>query len=232
MADFAPYQNSPEVERALSPPPRRSTSRSPQGSRGGPQGGGHHRSNLSSSSAALPPPSQFTDDDYSNGVTGGGGGGYIRTGGYQGGYQDIAGGDDGGGVGGAGGDLDSSGGIGGTGGRLGVNLFETSLPMRMDYEAMLSYILLPPAGGVLLLIIEHKSDYVRFHAYQSSLLFTTLFLLHLILSFSSILSWLLFTADMFLILFLAWHAYKDADLLDRFEVPFFGRLASDFVDAE
>ena len=46
-------------------------------------------------------------------------------------------------------------------GRLGVNLFETSLPLRLDYEAMLAYLLLPPAGGVLLLVLEHKSDYVR-----------------------------------------------------------------------
>lgn len=38
----------------------------------------------------------------------------------------------------------------------------------------MAYILLPPAAGVLLLITEHKSDYVRFHAWQSSLLFTFL----------------------------------------------------------
>ena len=43
-----------------------------------------------------------------------------------------------------------------------MNLFETSLPIRLDYEAMLAYLLLPPAGGVLLLIAEHKSDYVRY----------------------------------------------------------------------
>ena len=59
-----------------------------------------------------------------------------------------------GGFGGGGGDLE---------GRIGVdvNLFETSLPLRLDYEAMLAYLLLPPVGGVLLLIVEHKSDYVR-----------------------------------------------------------------------
>lgn len=58
----------------------------------------------------------------------------------------------------------------------------------------MAYVLLPPAGGVLLLIMEHKSDYVRygwwwcsrswgrvmlmrmdrFHAWQSSLLFAFL----------------------------------------------------------
>ncbi len=47
-------------------------------------------------------------------------------------------------------------------GRLDVNLFETSLPIRLDYEAMLAYLLLPPAGGFFLLVMEHKSDYVRY----------------------------------------------------------------------
>lgn len=46
-------------------------------------------------------------------------------------------------------------------GRANINLFETSLPLRLDFEAMLAYLLLPPAGGVLLLVLERKSDYVR-----------------------------------------------------------------------
>ena len=46
-------------------------------------------------------------------------------------------------------------------GRLDVTLFETSLPLRLGYEACLAYLLLPPAGGVFLLLVEHKSDYVR-----------------------------------------------------------------------
>ncbi|RDL42238.1 uncharacterized protein BP5553_02217 [Venustampulla echinocandica] len=41
-----------------------------------------------------------------------------------------------------------------------LNEFETSLPIRLDYEACLAYLLLPPAGGVLLLILERKSDYI------------------------------------------------------------------------
>ncbi|MCJ1276711.1 hypothetical protein MMC21_004518 [Puttea exsequens] len=118
------------------------------------------------------------------------------------------------------------------GGRLDVNLFETSLPLRLDYEAMLAYLLLPPAGGVFLLVVEHKSDYVRFHAWQSSLLFAAIFVLHLVFSWSSILSWMLFVVDLGLIGFLTMHAYQDADGLDRYEVPFFGGLASSFVDSE
>jgi hypothetical protein len=48
------------------------------------------------------------------------------------------------------------------GGRWNLGAFETSLPIRMDFEAMLAYLLLPPAGGVFLLLVEHKSDYVRY----------------------------------------------------------------------
>jgi uncharacterized membrane protein len=102
----------------------------------------------------------------------------------------------------------------------------------LDYEAMLAYLLLPPAGGVFLLIFEHKSDYVRFHAWQSSMLFSAIFLLHLILSWSRVLSWMLFVGDLVLIGLLALHAYHDVDNLDHFEVPFFGPLANSFVDNE
>ena len=107
--NFAPYQDeSPEIERALSPPPP----------------DGRVKPNLRSPrpSADLPPPNHFT------------GGGFGNTG--------------------FGRDLE--------GGHVSLGAFETSLPIRMDVEAMLAYLLLPPAGGVFLLLTEHKSDYVRY----------------------------------------------------------------------
>jgi len=106
------------------------------------------------------------------------------------------------------------------------------LPIRLDYEACLAYLLLPPAGGVLLLLLEHKSDYVRFHAWQSSLLFTCLFVLHLIFSWSTFFSWVIFLGDLGLIGYLTYRAYTDADTLDRCEVPLFGPLASRILDDE
>ena len=42
-----------------------------------------------------------------------------------------------------------------------VNIYGTTLPLRLDFEACLAYLLLPPAGGALLLLLEHRSDYVR-----------------------------------------------------------------------
>ncbi|KAJ6262337.1 hypothetical protein Dda_3144 [Drechslerella dactyloides] len=113
-----------------------------------------------------------------------------------------------------------------------VNQFETSLPIRLDVEAALAYILLPPAGGVLLLLLEHNSDYVRFHAWQSALLFTGMFILHIIFSWSGFFSWLLFFGDLSLIVYLSVRAYSDADTLDRFEIPYVGAWASSFVDEE
>jgi hypothetical protein len=54
------------------------------------------------------------------------------------------------------------GGLGGMGrNREDVDLFETRLGIRMDFEACLAYLFLPPVGGVLLLILEQTSDYVR-----------------------------------------------------------------------
>ncbi|KAL9004800.1 MAG: hypothetical protein Q9188_002391 [Gyalolechia gomerana] len=189
--DFAPYQDTaPESTRALSPPPRRSTSRSPN-PKSPPPNRGTTDPFLSST---LPAPNHFSDDP--------------RRDGRGFGNSDLE------------------------GGRMDVNFFETSLPLRLDYEAMLAYLLLPPAGGVLLLVLEHKSDYVRFHAWQSSLVFTVMFIIHLIFSWTSIISWLLFVFDLGLIAFLTMHAYQDANNLDRLELPFFGGLASSFVDAE
>ena len=74
-------------------------------------------------------------------------------------FSDVPRGNSGfGGGGGGGGNIED--------GRLDVNLFETSLPLRLDYEAMLAYLLLPPAGGVFLLVVEHKSDYVRYVKFE------------------------------------------------------------------
>ena len=42
-----------------------------------------------------------------------------------------------------------------------VSEFDTSLGIRLDYEACLAYLALPPLGAIILLILERKSDYAR-----------------------------------------------------------------------
>lgn len=53
----------------------------------------------------------------------------------------------------------------------------------------------------------------RFHAWQSSLLFSAAFLLHLIFSFSTVLSWMLLIVDFGAIGFLTMRAYRDGESL-------------------
>jgi hypothetical protein len=42
-----------------------------------------------------------------------------------------------------------------------VSEWDTSLGLRLDYEACLAYLLCPPIGAILLLIVERNSDFVR-----------------------------------------------------------------------
>lgn len=42
-----------------------------------------------------------------------------------------------------------------------VSEFDTSLGLRLEHEASLAYLALPPLGAIILLILERKSDYVR-----------------------------------------------------------------------
>lgn len=124
-----------------------------------------------------------------------------------------------------------------------VSEFDTSLGMRLDYEACLAYVAFPPLGAIILLILERNSDYVRydcifmaifetftnvcsfsdtrirFHAWQSALLFTAIMVFHLIFSWSTFLSWLFFLCDIALIAVLTLRAYKDAEILDRYAEP-------------
>ena len=46
-----------------------------------------------------------------------------------------------------------------------VSEFDTSLGLRLDYEACLAYLACPPLGAIVLLILERNSDYVRCVAY-------------------------------------------------------------------
>jgi len=167
--NFAPYQDaSPEIERALSPPPNDARLSNANGVRSPPPRPFSPSPRASSEVARQPRSNGFAGESYASNITARG--------------RDRA---------------------------VDLEAFQTSLPMRLDYEAMLAYVLLPPAGGVFLLLAEHKSDYVRFHAWQSSMLFASIFVLHLIFVWSTIISWTLFAVDLVLITFLAMHAYRD-----------------------
>lgn len=230
--DFAPYQSSPpEHGRTLSPEattsPRASwdyarRSFSPQATPA-----------AAAPSSSSPPLLQHPQPQRAWSGDG------IRSPAGAAGYQSPGVGGGGGGGGGGMGDY-----FGALGAREGmVSEFDTSLGLRLDYEACLAYLALPPLGAIVLLILEKKSDYVRyvaffswprglldggllrwlttltlrrFHAWQSALLFTAIFVLHLIFSWSSFFSWLLLIGDLVLIVYLTVRAYRDVDTLDRY----------------
>ncbi|WP_297464511.1 DUF4870 domain-containing protein [Thermococcus sp.] len=56
----------------------------------------------------------------------------------------------------------------------------TSLGLDENVEGMLAY-LLGPITGIILLILEKESDFVRFHAMQSTIAFLSLWVLQIIL---------------------------------------------------
>ncbi|KAJ8116899.1 hypothetical protein ONZ43_g4334 [Nemania bipapillata] len=209
--DFAPYQSSPPEHNRPFSPPATDGAASPRASL-------DQRRSFSPSQrnfvAYSPPPLQHPQPQRSWHA------GYASEEGFGGG-------------GGGGGDTASGGiGLGGDGSGGFVSEFDTSLGIRLDYEAVLAYIGIPPLGAIILLILERKSDYVRFHAWQSSLVFTVMFVFHLLFSWSTFISWVIVLGDLGLIGFLALHAYRDAGTLDRFEVPVFGSIASRILDDE
>lgn len=86
---------------------------------------------------------------------------------------------------------------------------------------MTFYFLLPARQVCLFLCLFLPADALycctRFHAWQSALLFTVALVLHLVLSWSRVLSWLLFFGDLVAIAALTLRAYRDADTLDRYD---------------
>lgn len=215
--DFAPYQSSPpEHGRTLSPvdgpgSPRTSFDSRPTHSPAYQQ----RPAQVSPPPLLHPQPQRAWSGD-------------ALRGGYQSPSVGVLGGDGGGGGGGMMGDY-----FGALGAREGmVSEFDTSLGLRLDYEACLAYLALPPLGAIVLLILERKSDFVRFHAWQSSLLFTAIFAVHLLFSWSRFLSWVIFLGDLVLMGWLVMNTYRDADTLDRYEVPIIGRIASRILDDE
>ncbi|KAI9096992.1 hypothetical protein DFS34DRAFT_704761 [Phlyctochytrium arcticum] len=114
-----------------------------------------------------------------------------------------------------------------------VNKWETSLRMRVDLEAAGCYVL-GPVSGALFLILEQKNDYVRFHAWQSCLAFTALLaaqFLFGILTLSKIV-WLIFIAELALVGWCGYQAYTNSDTLARYQLPYVGEIACNWVDNE
>jgi len=79
--------------------------------------------------------------------------------------------------------------------------------------------------GIIFLIVEKESKFVRFHAMQSTILFAGIFVANIVLGFIPILGWLVgvilsFASFIFWIICM-WKAFQG----EMYEVPFVGNLA-------
>lgn len=79
--------------------------------------------------------------------------------------------------------------------------------------------------GIIFLLLEKKSDYVRFHAMQSTILFGGIFVINMVLSFIIIIGWIagyiLSLIGFILWIVLMWKAFNG----ERYKVPVVGDLA-------
>lgn len=79
--------------------------------------------------------------------------------------------------------------------------------------------------GIVFLLVEKQSKFVRFHAMQSTLLFGGLFVVNIVLGFIPILGWIaglfLSFAAFILWIVLMWKAFQG----ETYEVPYVGDMA-------
>ena len=79
--------------------------------------------------------------------------------------------------------------------------------------------------GIVLLLVEKKSKFVRFHAMQSILLFGGIFIANVVLGFIPILGWLvgllLSLASFVLWIVLMWKAFQG----ETYKLPYVGAMA-------
>jgi uncharacterized membrane protein len=79
--------------------------------------------------------------------------------------------------------------------------------------------------GIIFLLVEKESKFVRFHAMQSTILFGGIFIANIVLGFIPILGWILglllsFAAFIFWILCM-WKAFQG----EMYKVPYVGAIA-------
>ena len=81
--------------------------------------------------------------------------------------------------------------------------------------------------GIVFLLVEKESKFVRFHAMQSTILFGGIFILNIALGFVPVLGWLLGLilsfAAFILWIVLMWKAFQG----EMYQVPYIGKIAEE-----
>jgi uncharacterized membrane protein len=112
----------------------------------------------------------------------------------------------------------------------GKNQKQSSTGMDENVAGLLTYVL-GLFTGILFLILEKKSRFVKFHAMQSILVSAVLILLNMILGFIPIIGWLvsILVAPLSFILwlFLMFQAYKGK----WYKLPYLGDIADKQIDS-
>ena len=100
----------------------------------------------------------------------------------------------------------------------------TSSGLPENVAGALAY-LIGPVTGVLFLVLEKQSKFVRFHAMQSLVVFGGLFVVNIVLGFVPILGWvlgmLLSLVGVLLWVVLLIKAYQG----ERYKLPYIGEIA-------
>jgi len=102
---------------------------------------------------------------------------------------------------------------------------ETTLKIERNLEALLCYILCW-VSGIFFLIVEKKNDFVRFHAYQSTIVFLSLLILRLVLGVIPAIGPLVSTIILFVTIILWILLMYKAFNGEEFALPLAGELAS------
>ena len=104
------------------------------------------------------------------------------------------------------------------------NTEKSSTGLEANLAGALTYVL-GPITGILFLVLEKESKFVRFHAMQSTITFVALFVISLVLGMIPILGWLLLLPFQLLVLalwiFLMFKAFKG----EKYKLPTIGDLA-------
>ncbi|AEK72242.1 hypothetical protein GQS_01700 [Thermococcus sp. 4557] len=105
---------------------------------------------------------------------------------------------------------------------------KTSLGMDENIEGLLAY-LLGALTGIIFLLLEKESDFVRFHAMQSTITFIGIWVLQIIFSvipyIGGILAWLLGIIGFVLWILGMVKAYQG----ERYKFPIVGNLAEEWM---
>ncbi|PVU95521.1 hypothetical protein BB561_001770 [Smittium simulii] len=114
---------------------------------------------------------------------------------------------------------------------VAVSRYATMVPIRIDIEAALTYCF-GGLSGVLFLVFERENDFIRFHAYQSTLLSLFSFCLTMIFGFLFGLYKFMAFVAISTQFYMAFRAYKDSATLDYFMLPSIGQIAYDWTASE